>query len=201
MQTIIDREIQDILKEDTAEKRMALPKHYTNQKPQMRLEPPGECKAYNINVPMQWKQYRLMPDELKKKYLTDLRTEKGALNSNLESMLGVSRATLGRELRRLKIPRPSSIKRTSKQLQAWKNFIGCVPTVADIQPVNAISEVVINPPAKADFEQVEISVMGFMDKEMLLNRIIPLLPLGGMCKVNISVQRVVNNNTELKESV
>ena len=190
MQTI-DPEIRDILTEDEREKRMAKPRHYPAQKLPMRMEV-TDVGEYSIHRPMTWNEYKTMPDDVRRKYLLWLQTEKSASTADMGKMFGRSQYMATTEVRRLGLNRDRLCPRaTREQKRAWAEFIGqmqrddaptSVPeTAADTKPVTA------PPTTPPNVQKAEICLSGHIDKDMIINRILPLLPMGVMGEIRVSV--------------
>lgn len=61
----------------------------------------GEVKSYQLNDPMKWKEFKQLPDDLKKQYIQGLRKRFDIGNKQLEEMFGCSRNTVAQEIKRL----------------------------------------------------------------------------------------------------
>ena len=72
----------------------------------------GECKAYRLNKPMVWEEFKELPDDLKISYIKALRETYNAPTKEITKMLGVSSYTYGETLRRLGISEPTGTRRT-----------------------------------------------------------------------------------------
>lgn len=80
----------------------------------------GEVKTYNLKNPMKWAEYRTLPDDIRKAYLTRLRELYNASAVKIAAMLGVSDFTVRKEERRLGIAPKSKHIRTSPE---WESFV------------------------------------------------------------------------------
>ena len=72
----------------------------------------GECKAYRLNSPMTWEEFKELPDDLKISYIKTLREKYNAPAKEIAAMMGVSSFTYGETLRRLGISEPPGTRRT-----------------------------------------------------------------------------------------
>lgn len=61
----------------------------------------GEVKAYKLNDPMTWAEFKKMPDDIRITYIKALREKFGANDSKISEMMGVSQACGQREIARL----------------------------------------------------------------------------------------------------
>lgn len=60
----------------------------------------GECIKYaSLKVPMSWDEFKALPNDLKKEYITSIRDRFDAPDKYIAEMLGVSCHTLGLHLR------------------------------------------------------------------------------------------------------
>ena len=63
----------------------------------------GEVKSYRLNDPMSWKEFKAMPDDIKVTYIKLLRERFNCFDSAIAEMMGVGKATLSTEIKRLGI--------------------------------------------------------------------------------------------------
>lgn len=61
----------------------------------------GECKTYRLNEPMQWHEFKSMPDDVKVTYIKLLKEKYGVPGQWIGKMLGVGQKTISAEVRRL----------------------------------------------------------------------------------------------------
>lgn len=61
----------------------------------------GECKTYRMNDPMKWAEFKEMPDDLQKTYITAIRDRFHVPACRIAKMLGVSDVTMGGVCKRL----------------------------------------------------------------------------------------------------
>ena len=64
----------------------------------------GEVKAYKLNDPMTWGEFKAMPDDLKIGYVKSLRERFSVSDAEIGRMMGVSRSSISSETKRLGIP-------------------------------------------------------------------------------------------------
>ena len=63
----------------------------------------GECKAYRLNDPMSWQEFKSMPDDLKITYIKLLRQKFNVPGKNIAEMMGISYCPYSKEINRLGI--------------------------------------------------------------------------------------------------
>lgn len=97
-----------------------MPSDFMTRKEKRALN--GEVKEYNLNKPMDWAEFKAMPDDLKIAYILRLRDNYGGTAREISRMLGVSTATFGRMMAELGIKFPHNI--TMRQRKAWDTFKG-----------------------------------------------------------------------------
>lgn len=88
----------------------------------------GEVKSYSLKRPMKWPEYTALPKDLKRDYLTGLRTRFDATTYQIGAMLGVSHSMVEREMGALKVAgrgRGKGLSRdaAAEQVQAWTMFV------------------------------------------------------------------------------
>lgn len=85
----------------------------------------GEPATYRLDKPMTWKEFKAMPEDLRKQYIRDLQLRYGANDAALATMLGVGKQTVLFARRELGIPslgRGGSGKMSEGQESAWQAF-------------------------------------------------------------------------------
>ena len=75
------------------------PSDYMNRKELKAMN--GECKSYRMNKPMQWNEFKKMPDDLQKEYIKTLRERFDVPVSILAEHMGIGSGTLNRYMRTL----------------------------------------------------------------------------------------------------
>lgn len=61
----------------------------------------GECKSYRLNDPMQWAEFRTMPDDLKVTYIKLLRQKFNVPDAHIFKMMGINNCSFSKEMSRL----------------------------------------------------------------------------------------------------
>lgn len=59
----------------------------------------GECKSYRMNDPMNWEEFKAMPEDLQVCYIKALRKKYGVPDARLADAMGVARVTFGKYIR------------------------------------------------------------------------------------------------------
>lgn len=66
----------------------------------------GEVKTYALNCPMRWKEFKLLPDDVRREYITNLQKRFDVQQKDLAVMFGVSVNSVGLETKKLGIKFP-----------------------------------------------------------------------------------------------
>lgn len=105
----------------------------------------GEVKAYKLNEPMTWKEFKKMPDDLKRSYLDAITQKFNAPKTELTKMFGVNYKTLTVEMNRLGCGKSyrGKLKWDEDAFKKWCNGIN-----EDEPPVEE-NNVPVEPPAEA----------------------------------------------------
>ena len=74
-----------------------LPSDYMTRKELKSMN--GEVKTYKMHDPMTWKEFRELPDDLKKEYIKYIRERFGAPNTAIAEAFGVSNTLFGNWIR------------------------------------------------------------------------------------------------------
>lgn len=61
----------------------------------------GECKSYRLNEPMNYREFKAMPDDLKVTYIKLLREKYGVPDCKIADMMGVNKVTFSVEIKRI----------------------------------------------------------------------------------------------------
>lgn len=85
----------------------------------------GECKSYRLNEPMAWNEFRAMPDDIKITYIKLIRQKFNPSVTQISKMMGVTEATLRKELKKLNLnegkTRSGRTKWNKEGFWAWVN--------------------------------------------------------------------------------
>lgn len=72
--------------------RVKMPSDYMTKKERDKMN--GEVQSYNLNSPMKWKQFKQMPDDIKREYINSIVEKFDPQQMAIAEMLGVSSRTL-----------------------------------------------------------------------------------------------------------
>lgn len=81
----------------------------------------GEVQSYNLNSPMKWAQFKRMPDDIKREYLSTIISKYNPQQAALAEMFGISRNTVCNMFRELGIPFRGNVSavRTGRNDAFW----------------------------------------------------------------------------------
>lgn len=82
--------------------RVKMPSDYMTKKERDKMN--GEVQSYNLNSPMKWAQFKRMPDDIKREYLSAIISKYNPQQAALAEMFGISRNTVCNMFRELGIP-------------------------------------------------------------------------------------------------
>lgn len=72
--------------------RVKMPSDYMTKKERDKMN--GEVQSYNLNSPMKWKQFKQMPDDIKREYINSIVEKFDPQQIAIAEMLGVSTRTI-----------------------------------------------------------------------------------------------------------
>lgn len=96
--------------------RVKFPSDYLSKKELKAMN--GDVKSYNLNRPMTWKEFRIMPQDLQIMYIKKLRNEFGVPDIVLGKAMGICKSSFSKVMRDLNLSLGKSAGATSKQ---WLN--------------------------------------------------------------------------------
>lgn len=101
-----------------------LPSDYMTQKEIKAMS--GECKSYKLNKPMNWREFKGMPDDIKISYIKLIREKFGATDSAIAKMMMTNPCSFSQEINRLGISNGKHTGGASKWdkegFLAWANL-------------------------------------------------------------------------------
>nr|DAZ43374.1 MAG TPA: excisionase [Caudoviricetes sp.] len=99
--------------------RVKMPSDYMTKKERDKMN--GEVQSYNLNSPMKWAQFKRMPDDIKREYLSTIISKYNPQQKALAEMFGVSRNTVCSMFKELGIPFRSNVSevRTGRNDAFW----------------------------------------------------------------------------------
>lgn len=127
----------------------------------------GETKTYNINAPMDWKEFKSMPDDIEAMYIKALRERYGVMNINIAEMLGVHPVTFAKEINRLGFSgQGKGNRRSNFDSEGWCKWLNGIrdpkeeiPVEEPVEePVVDVAEDVCEPMEVCEVEPVRIAV-------------------------------------------
>lgn len=156
----------------------------------------GTVNTYKLNAPMVWVEFKALPTDLQKTYLTSLVKTYGANASDLSKMLGVSRNTFHAMLKKndfgLKFPVGHSMSKA--QREDWKLFLAdgdgrlCPIHPAEEMPVETEERekpTDVFEDTKMNMTQFSLTFHGKIDTAAIANSIRQLLGGCGYGKVEV----------------
>lgn len=101
--------------------RISFPSDYLSKEERQKMN--GECVTYSLNRPMMWKEFKRMPDDIRRQYIEGLQTRFDVMQIDLSEMFGVTPNTIGLEMKKLgvKFKHRSGMKINANK-GAWRDF-------------------------------------------------------------------------------
>ena len=110
----------------------------------------GECKSYKLNNPMNWKEFKGMPDDIKITYIKAIRKQFGATDSAIAKMMMINGCSFSQEINRLGISNGKHTGGAAKWdkdgFYAWANLAATKPAEEASEAVEDVAEVVVEVP-------------------------------------------------------
>lgn len=94
----------------------------------------GEVKSYKLNDPMSWKEFKVMPNDIKIAYIKALRQRYNVSDTKIAEMMCVSQHTLSNLMVRLGI-RSARQSREKWDKDGWYAWVNGVPVEAEDEAV------------------------------------------------------------------
>ena len=96
-----------------------MPSDYMTKKERDKMN--GEVQSYNLNCPMKWAQFKQMPDDIKREYLSSIMSKYNPQQAALAEMFGISRNMVCNMFRELGIPFRGNVSavRTGRNDAFW----------------------------------------------------------------------------------
>ncbi len=83
----------------------------------------GECTTYRLNDPMTWKEFKKLPDDLKKVYILQVRERFHAKSKDFYELFSCSHYTFDKELARLGVGVGRKMSKTPCDREAFKRWL------------------------------------------------------------------------------
>lgn len=130
----------------------------------------GECKSYRLNEPMNWNEFKAMPDDLKVTYIKLLREKYGVPDCKIADMMGVNKVTMSSEIKRIGLghgEKHGGYKTWNKDgFYAWANGSSVTNHEEEIpveeEPVSVAEEIPVETPVEIPVETYAIPHHGNM---------------------------------------
>lgn len=109
--------------------RVRFPSDYLSTKEKKAMN--GKVESYRINDPMAWAEFKALPDDIKVMYIKALRNRFHAPDTKIAEMLGIHKAQLSKENKRLGLSAGANTgKTTMKQFdrEGWERWAGSSET-------------------------------------------------------------------------
>ena len=171
------------------------PSDYMTQKEIKAMS--GEVKTYRLNEPMDWSEFKGMPDDIKISYIKSIRAKYGATDSAIAKMMMTNTCSFSKEINRLGISNGKhaggAAKWDKEGFHAWMNRFPSPATVV-AQVVEETAEEV----AEVPVTYVEEPFMPTSGSMVFHGRIEDILKTVGMllkgADVCLNIQWDVMNN-------
>lgn len=83
----------------------------------------GECTTYRMNDPMEWKEFKKLPDDLKKVYIQKVRERFHAKSKDFCELFGCSHCTVDYEIKRLGLGIGTKMNSTPCDREAFRRWL------------------------------------------------------------------------------
>lgn len=118
--------------------RVRLPSDHMTKKELRNMS--GTCETWNLNKPMEWQEFKAMPDDIKVMYIDRIRERFGAVpNVQLCKLFGAADVTIGKELHRIGVKPVCGFggkgARIVYEKQAFEHWCGLQSEVVEETPV------------------------------------------------------------------
>lgn len=99
------------------------PSDYLTQKELKAMN--GEVKSYRLNGPMNWQEFKALPDDIKVVYIKGIRERFRVSDSKIFKMLGISQATGQKCFADLGLGLGRAHRFADPDIAGWNAWIGC----------------------------------------------------------------------------
>lgn len=90
----------------------------------------GEVKSYKLNDPMSWAEFKDMPEDIQRAYITALRKKYNVSDTNIFEMMGISQTCGSHYLRQRGMSAPERSGRVKWDADGWYAWVNGVPLEA-----------------------------------------------------------------------
>lgn len=101
----------------------------------------GEVKSYKLNDPMSWAEFKAMPDDIKRTYITALRKKYNVSDKKIAEMLGVEQTYFSSACRKLGI-KSTRKSREKWDADGWYAWVNGVPVKSENEAFEIAQEIV-----------------------------------------------------------
>lgn len=101
--------------------RVMFPSDYMTKKEIEKMN--GQVMTYRVNDPLPWKEYKRMPEDVRRVYIQSLREKYGAPDAKIAEMLDISAASMSYEMKRLGL-RDGRNKDEIFDREGWNKWCG-----------------------------------------------------------------------------
>lgn len=95
----------------------------------------GEVKSYKLNDPMSWAEFKAMPDDIKRTYITALRKKYNVPDAKIFEMMGVGQSAGAHYLRLRGMSASARSGRVKWDKDGWYAWVNGVPLDAKEEPL------------------------------------------------------------------
>lgn len=180
--------------------RVKLPSDFLTKKELEAMN--GEMKAYRLNDPMSWKEFKSMPDDLKETYIKLIRERYNPYDFSIAEMMGVHRVTFANEMKRLNlgVGKKHGGERTWDK-EGWNRWSKGIPADDSNKDIDTPDELIAEceelPPEIADREFTEIKPAPIGIKEEILRAWQKAIPSSGNMTFNGDAEAALRTMIDL----
>lgn len=103
----------------------------------------GECKSFRLNDPMDWNEFKSMPDDIKITYIKLLRQKYNVPDAHIYKMMGTNVCSFSKEMNRLGLAvgkRSAATPWDKEGFYAWWHGVDVLPTPVAEDPFEEPAE-------------------------------------------------------------
>lgn len=124
--------------------KVRFPSDYLTRKEREAMN--GEVKTYSLNRPMLWKEFKLLPDDIRREYIEGLQKRFDVQQKDLAAMFGVSVQTTCLETEKLGITFPRRGRFSQNNNGGFRVFCAGELSADMVEPETAEPEMPVDPP-------------------------------------------------------
>lgn len=165
----------------------------------------GECKSYRLNDPMDWKEFKSMPDDIKITYIKLLQKKFNVPFIHIGKMLGCSQRTISCEIIRLGLSEGKAVKGRAKKwdkegFYAWWHGVDAIPTpVIEEVPQEETEEPDAYMEDDLPFEEPKVEPDPIQTEESVTVKAVPevVTPINGSMQFKCPADQALNTLAQL----